>query len=65
VLFVVGLHSLFSVTSRMNYVCPRYMGMMRRLLVLSALVVFCCFTMVTRSVSKMFLYLFVVFGSFF
>ena len=63
--FVVGLHGLFGVTSRVDRVRPRYMGMVRRLLVVSALVVFCRFTVVTRSVSKMFLYLLVVFGSFF
>ena len=64
-LFVVGLYSLFSVTSRMNHVCPRYVGMMCRLFVLSAFVVLCCFTMVTGSVSEMFLYFLMMFGSFF
>ena len=64
-LFVVRLYSLFSVTSRMNHVRPRYMGMMCRLFVLSAFVVLCCFTMVTGSVSEMFLYFLMMFGSFF
>ena len=64
-LFVVGLPSLFRVTPRMNHVRPRYVSVVRRLLVLSAFVVLCCFTMVTRSVGKMFLDLLVVFGSFF
>jgi len=65
VLFVVGLHRLFGVTSRMDRMCPRYVGMVRRFLVKSAFVVLCCFTMVTRSVGKMLLCLLVVFGSFF
>jgi hypothetical protein len=65
VLFVVGLHRLFRVTPRMNHVRPRYVGVVRRLFVLSAFVVLCSFTMVTGSVGKMFLYLLVVFGSFF
>jgi hypothetical protein len=65
VLFVVGLHSLFRVTPRMNHVRPRHVGMVCRLLVLSALVVLCCFTVVTRSVGKMFLDFLVVFCSFF
>jgi hypothetical protein len=39
VFFLVGLHGLFSVTSRMDHMCPRYMGMVCRFLVLSALVV--------------------------
>jgi hypothetical protein len=65
VLFVVRLYSLFSVTSRMNHVRPRYTGMMCRLFVLSAFVVLCCFTMVTGSVSEMFLYFLMMFGSFF
>jgi hypothetical protein len=51
VLFVVGLYRLFSVTSRMNHMCPRYVGMVRRFLVLSGLVVFRCFTMVTGGVN--------------
>ena len=63
--FVVGLHRLFSVTSRMDHMRPRYMGMVRRFFVLSALVMLCCFTMVTGSVGKMFLHLLVVLGSFF
>ena len=63
--FVVGLHCLLSVTSRMDYMRPRYMGVVRRFLVLSALVVFCRFPMVTGSVGKMFLRLLVVFSSLF
>jgi hypothetical protein len=39
VLFVVGLHSLFRVTPRMNHVRPRYVGVVCRLFVLSAFVV--------------------------
>jgi hypothetical protein len=65
VLFVVGLHSLFRVTPCMNHVRPCYVGVVRRFLVMSGLVVLCCFTMVMRSVGKMFLYLLVVFSSFF
>jgi hypothetical protein len=65
VFFLVGLHGLFSVTSRMDHMGPRYMGMVRRFLVLSALVVLRCFTMVTGGVGKMFLCLLVVLGSFF
>jgi hypothetical protein len=55
VLFVVRLRRLLSVTPPMDCVRPRHMGMVRRFLVLPALVVFCCFTMVASSVSKMFL----------
>jgi hypothetical protein len=65
VFFVVGLHGLFRVTSRVDHMRPRYMGMVRRLLVLSGLVVLCRFTVVTGSVGKMFLHLLVVLGSFF
>jgi hypothetical protein len=65
VLFVVGLHRLFGVTSRMDHMRPRYVGMVRCFLVLSALVVLCCFTMVTGSVDQMFLHLLVVLGGFF
>ena len=64
-LFVVGLRRFFSVTSRMNRMCPRYMGMVCRFLVLSALVVLCCFIVVVGRLSKMFVCLLVVFGSFF
>ena len=64
-LFVVGLHRLFSVTSRMDHMCPRYVAMVRSFLVVSSLVVLGCFPMVTGSVSKMFLHLLVVFGSLF
>ena len=46
VLFVVGLRRLLSVTPPMDCVRPRHMGMVRRFLMLPALVVFCCFTMV-------------------
>jgi hypothetical protein len=65
VFFVVGLYRLFSVTSRMNHMCPRYVGMVRRFLVMSGLVVLGCFPMMTGSVGKMFLHLPVVLGSFF
>jgi hypothetical protein len=65
VFLLVRLHGLFRVTSRMDYMCPRYMGMVRRFLVLSTLVVFCCFTMVAGRLGKMFLCLFVVVGGLF
>jgi hypothetical protein len=65
VLFVVGLGRLFSVAARMDRMRPRYMGMVRRFLVLPSLVVLCCFIVVAGSVSKMFVRLLVVFGSFF
>jgi hypothetical protein len=65
VLFVVRLSRLFSVTARMDHMRPRYMGMVSRFLVVSSLVVFCCFTVVAGSMSKMFVCLLVVFGSFF
>lgn len=64
-LFVVGLRRFFSVAARMDRIRPRYMGMMRRFLVLSSLVVLCCFIVVAGGVSKMFVRLPVVFGSFF
>ncbi len=63
--FVVGLHCLFRETPRMNHVRPRYVGVVRRLFVLSGLVVLGRFTMVTGGVGKMFLHLLVVFGRFF
>ena len=53
-LFVVSLGRLLSVTPRMDHMRPRYMGMVSRLLVLSSLVVLCCFTVVAGSVSEMF-----------
>jgi hypothetical protein len=65
VLFVVRFHRLLSVTSRMDYMRPCYMGVVRRFLVVYGLVVLCCFTVVTSSVGKMFLYLLVVFSGFF
>jgi hypothetical protein len=65
VLLVVGLGRLFSVTSRMDHMRPRYVGMVSRLLVLSSLVVLCRFTVVAGGVSEMFVCLLVVFGSFF
>jgi len=61
----MGLHGLFSVTPRMDHMCPRYMGMVRRFLVLPDFVVLGCFTMVTSGVGKMFTGLLVVFGGFF
>jgi hypothetical protein len=51
-------------TSGMERVRSRYVRMMSRFLVLSALVVFRCFTMVTSSVGHMFLGFLVVLGSF-
>jgi hypothetical protein len=65
VLFVVLFHRLFSVTSRMDYMRPRYMSMVRRFLVMPGLVVLGRFTMMTGSLGKMFLYLLVVFSRFF
>jgi hypothetical protein len=65
VLFVVGFHRLFSVASRVDYMRPCHMGMVRRFLVLSTLVMLCCFTMVAGSMGKMLLYLLVVFSGFF
>jgi hypothetical protein len=65
VLFVVDLRGLFSMTSRMDRMRPCYMGMVRRFLVLSALVMFCCFTMMAGGVGKVFLCFLVMFGSFF
>jgi hypothetical protein len=62
---MVCLHRLFGMTSRMNNMSPRYVGMVRRLLVMSGLVMLGRFTMVTGSMDKMFLHLLVVFGSFF
>ncbi len=63
-LFVVGFRRVFSMTSGVERVRSRYVRMMGRLLVLSALVVLRCFTMVTSSVSHMFLGFLVVLGSF-
>jgi hypothetical protein len=65
VLFVVGLHGLLCVTSRVDHVRPCYVGMVRRFFVMSGLVVLCCFTVMMGSVGKMFLHLLVVLGSFF
>jgi hypothetical protein len=65
VLFVVGFRRLFSVVARMDRMRPCDMGMVRGFLVLSTFMVFCCFTMVASSVSKMFVSLLVVFRGFF
>jgi hypothetical protein len=65
VLFVVGFRRLFSVAARMDRVRPCDMGMVRRFLVLSSLMVLCCFIVMAGSVSKMFVRLLVVFGSLF
>ena len=54
-LFVVGFGRVFSMTSGVERVSSRYVRMMRRLLVLSARVVFRCFAVVTSSVGHMFL----------
>ena len=64
-LFVVGLRRLFSVAARIDRMRPRYMGMVRRFLVLSSLVLLCCFIVMAGGVSKMFVRLLVVLGSFF
>jgi hypothetical protein len=63
VLFVVRFRRLFRVTSSMNCVRPRQMGMVSRLLVLSSFVVLRCFTVMTSSVGMMFLCFLVVFRS--
>ena len=63
-LFVVGFSRVFSMTSSMERVRSRYVRMMSRLLVLSTLVVFRCFAVVTSSVGHMFLGFLVVLGSF-
>ena len=55
VLLVVGFHRLFGVASRVDYMRPCHMGMVRRFLVMSALVVLRCFTVVARSVGGMLL----------
>jgi hypothetical protein len=65
VLFVVGFRRLFSVAARMDRMRPRYMGMVRRFLVLPSFVVLCRFNVVAGSVSKIFVRLLMVFGSFF
>jgi len=49
----------------MDHMRPRYVGMVSRFLVLSSLVVLCCLTVVAGSVSKVFVCLLMVFGSFF
>jgi hypothetical protein len=54
VLLGMCLHCFFSVSSTMNNVSPRYMSMVRRLLVKSGLVMFGCFPVVTSGVCKMF-----------
>jgi hypothetical protein len=65
VLLVVGFYRLFSVASRMDCMRPCYMSVVRRFLVMSALVVLCCFTMMAGRVAKMLLRLLVVFSGFF
>jgi hypothetical protein len=65
VLFVVGFRRLFRVTSGMNGVRPRHMGMVSRFLVMAGLVVLRCFPMVSSSVGMMLLCLLVAFNSFF
>jgi hypothetical protein len=65
VLFVVRFGRLFRVTSGVNCVRPRQMGMVSRFLVLSSFVVLRCFTMMTSCVGMMFLCFLVVFGSLF
>jgi hypothetical protein len=63
-LFVVGFCRVFSMTSGVERVRSCYVSMMGRLLVLSALVVFRCFAVVTSSVGHIFLGFLVVLGSF-
>jgi hypothetical protein len=64
VLFVVGFRRVFSMTSSMERMRSRYVRMMSRLLVLSTLVVFRCFAVVTSGVGHMFLGFLVMLGSF-
>ena len=63
VLFVVRFGRLFRVTSGVNCVRPRQMGMVSRFLVLSSFVMLRCFTIMASSVGVMFLCFLVVFAS--
>ena len=54
VLFEMGLHRLFSVSSAVNYVAPGYVGMVCSLLVTSGLVMFGRFPVMARGVRQMF-----------
>jgi hypothetical protein len=65
VLFVVSFHGFLGVTSGVDNVRSRHVGMVCRLLVLSALVMLCRLTVVMRSVGKMLLHLLVVLSGFF
>jgi hypothetical protein len=64
VLFTMDLRCFFRVMPTMNCVRPRRVGVMRRFLVLAALVMFGRFTMVPSSMGVMFRCLLVVFCRF-
>ena len=61
--FVVGFGRVFRVTSGMDCVRPRQMGMVSRFLVMARLVVLRSFAMMSSSVTMMLLCLLVVFDS--
>ena len=61
----MGFHCLFRVAPSVKGVCSCRMSMVCRLLVLSALVMLCRLTVVTRSVGKMLLHLLGVLSGFF
>ena len=54
VLFEMGLHRLFSVSSAVNYVAPSYVSVVCRLLVTSGLVVLSRFPVVASGMCQMF-----------
>ena len=62
-LFVVRFGRLFRVTSSVNCVRPRQMGMVSRFLVMARLVMLRSFAMMSSSVTVMLLCLLVVFDS--
>ena len=62
-LFVVCFGRLFRVTSSVNCVRPRQMGMVSRFLVMARLVMLRSFAMMSSSVTVMLLCLLVVFDS--
>jgi hypothetical protein len=62
-LFGMGLCCFFRVMPAMNRVCPGSVGVMRRLLVMSAFVMFGRFTVVPSSMSMMFRRLLMMFCS--
>ena len=54
VLFEMGLHRLFSVSSAVNYVAPSHVGMVCSLLVTFSLVMLSRFPVMARGVRQMF-----------